>query len=416
MGSELMRSRVARFRGLLSVAVAIIVGRARSRIPRRLVLSSLGVALAVTLFVSVAGVGIGLADQGSVLGSNVDYWVTPETESSSTLPVSVGGPQFGSVHPITAQLSERSDVTHASPVLTTLANVGHAGATEYVLIAGVVAHPDLEVMGVSATNLTDGDPHYANGTYAGPRTNEVVLSTAAADLLNASQDEAITIPNRTAGGTAQNFTITGISSGGASGVGQFPIALVHLSELQSLTGATDGDTANQILVATTSSSVESELTGLYDHSRVVTRSGSSLSAVTNSDLALALAAAGSLVAIVVGALFVATTMGLEVTTDRRLWATLAAVGFDARSRTALFISQTVFVTAIGGVLGVLFGWGAITAINAAVNSVFEATTVAVFTPELAIAGLGLAVLVGLLTAPYLIWLITRGNITNALEA
>lgn len=411
-----MGSRLTRLRGLLGIAAGIVIGRARSRIPRRLILSSLGVALAVALFVSVAGVGIGLADQGSVLGSNVDYWVTPETESSSTLPVNVGGPQFGSVHPVAASLSERSDVMYASPVLVTLANVGHGETDEYVLVAGVVAHEDLEVMGVEAANLTAGDPHYANGTYAGPRTNEVVISTATADLLNASRNDTIAIPNRTAGGIPQNFTITGVSTGGTSGAGQFPIALVHLAELQSLTGATDSDTANQILVATNSQSVESHLAGLYDHSRVVTRSGSSVATVASSDLALALAAAGLLVAIIVGALFVATTMGLEVTTDRRLWATLAAVGFNTRSRTLLFISQTVFVTAVGGLIGVALGWGAITAINAAVGSVFDATTVAVFTAELAVAGLGLAVLVGLLTAPYLIWLIARGSITEALEA
>lgn len=411
-----MPSKRARVRGLLAVAAAIVVGRARSRLPRRLILSSLGVALAVALFVSVAGVGIGLADQGSVLGSNVDYWVTPETESSSTLPVSVGGPQFGSVHPIADSLTARSDVAYATPVLVTLANVGHGDTTEYVLVAGVVSHPDLEIMGVDTANLTAGDPHYANGTYAGPRTNEVVVSTATADLLNASRNDTIAIPDRTAGGTHQNFTITGVSAGGASGVGQFPVAVVHLSELQTLTGSADGDTADQLLVATTSPGVESDLRGLYDHSRVVTRSDSSFTSVANSDLALALAAAGLLVAVIVGALFVATTMGLEVATDRRLWATLAALGFNARSRTVLFIGQTVLVTAIGGVLGVLLGWGAILGTNVAVASVFDTTTVAVFTPELVVAGLALALLVGLLTAPYLIWLIARGSITEALEA
>ncbi|MDL0119416.1 ABC transporter permease [Halobacterium salinarum] len=416
MEFEPMPSKRARLRGLVAVAAAIVVGRTRSRIPRRLILRSLGVALAVALFVSVASVGIGLADQGSVLGSNVDYWVTPETQSSSTLPVNVGGPQFGSTHSVTDTLTARPEIAYATPVLVTLANVGHGETTEYALIVGVVSHPNLEIMGVDTAPLTTGDPYYANGTYTGPRTNEAIISSATADLVNASQGDTITIPNRTTGNTPQNFTVTTISAGGSSGIGEFPVAVVHLSELQSLTGSMGGDTADQLLVATTNPGVESDLSGLYDHSRVVTRSDSSIVSVANSDLALALAAAGLLVAVIVGTLFVATTMGLEVATDRQLWATLAALGFNARSRTFLFIGQTVLITAVGGVFGLFVGWGTTIATNAAVGSVFDTTTVAVFSPELAAAGLGLAVLVGLATAPYLIWLIARGSITEALEA
>lgn len=410
-----MRDTLVRLYGSVALGVALVVQRLRRTAPRRVVYSVLGVALAVGLFVTVSGVGVGLATQGSAVGSNVDYWIVPESESSSTLPVSVGGPKFGDVHAVADRLTAREDVRYASPVAISLARVTHGNATEYVLLAGVVAHPELTVAGVSARSLTPGDPHYANGTYAGPWTDEVVLSSAASELLGAEAGETVAVPNRTGSASGTHaFTVENVTAGGQSGIGQVPVAVVHLAELQALTGSTAGDTADQILVASNDVGVREDLAGVYSHSRVVARSDASLSTVADSRLALALGGAGFAVSLVVGVLFVATTMGLEIRSDRRLWATLTALGFSARSRALVLFAQTAAVALAGGVLGVALGRVGVLAANAGVGAYLEETTVAVFPLELAAAGLVVSLGIAALSAPYLLWLTSRGTVTEAL--
>jgi putative ABC transport system permease protein len=154
-----MRERLTRIRGGVALGVTLVGQRLRRTAPRRVVYSVLGVALAVGLFVLVASVGVGLTAQGSVVDSDADYWIVPESESSATLPVSVGGPQLGSVHGVADRLSDRDDVRYASPVAVSLTEVARANATEYVLVIGVIAHSDLTVGGVHAGPLTPGDTH-----------------------------------------------------------------------------------------------------------------------------------------------------------------------------------------------------------------------------------------------------------------
>lgn len=408
-----MRNRLRRLRAQIGLGGQLVVQRLRYTAPRRTTATILGVAFAVALCLTVSGVSVAVASQGSVVSSNVDYWVVPESESSSTLPVSVGGPKFGDVHAVTDRLADQDNIRYASPVALNLLEVAHGDTTEYVLVAGVVAHPDLTVAGVNASGLTRGDPHYANGTYSGPWTGELVLSTAASDLLGATTTDTVTVPNRT-GGRDRTFNVTAVTAGGDSGVGSLPVAVVHLAELQTLTGGTTSDTADQLLVATNAPAVQDDLEGLYPESRVITR-GSGVATVTNSDLALALAAAGLLVSLVVGVLFVATTMGLEVSTDRRLWATLTALGFSTRSRALLLFIQTTLLALAGGVLGAGLGRLGVFAANTAVGSVLEQTIVAVYPIEFVAYALALATGIAVLTTPYVLWLTTRGRVTETLS-
>ena len=411
-----MGKRLTRLRGTAGLAVTVVVRRFRHTAPRRIVYTALGVAFAVGMFVLVAGVGIGLATQGSAVGSNADYRIVPESESSATLPVSVGGPQLGSVHDVSDRLTARDDVRYASPVAVTLTELTHGDATEYVLVFGVVAHPEVTAGGLSAEPLTPGDPHYANGTYNGPKTNEMVVSAATADLLGATAGETVTVQAQ--GDTPRQttrMTVINVSAGSAAGLDSVPIALVHLSELQAVTGDTDRDPADQLIVSAESPAVRDDLETLYDRTEVVTR-GSASDAGADADLALAIGGAALVVSLVVGSLFVATTVGLEIRRDRHLWVTLSALGFSAPSRALVVLAQTGLVTLAGGVIGIGLGRIGIAVANAGVSRYVDETTVAVFRPDVALAGLGVAVGIVLVTAPYLLWLTGRGTVNEGLTA
>ena len=411
-----MGERRTRLRGAAGLAATILARRLRHTAARRILYSVLGVALAVGMFVLVAGVGVGLATQGGGVGSDADYRVVPESESSATLPVSVGSPRLGSVHEVAARLTARDDVRYASPVAVTLTELTHGDTTEYVLVFGVVAHPELRVGGLSAASLTPGDPHYANGTYSGPTTNEMVVSSGAAALLGTTAGDTVAVRGRgDAGQTATHMTVTNVSTAGAAGLDGVPVALVHLAELQAATGNTERDTADQLIVAAESPGVRDDLETLYDRTEVLTRSSAG-GAGSDADLALAVGGAGTVVSLVVGSLFVATTIGLEIRRDRHLWATLSALGFAPSSRALVVLVQTGCIALAGGVLGIGLGRIGIAVANVGVSATLDVTTVADFRPAIAVAGLGVAVGIVALTGPYLLWLISRGTARGGAHA
>lgn len=146
--------------------------------------------------------------------------------------------------------------------------------------------------------------------------------------------------------------MTGVSDSKIQpGGGTLPTAIIHLSELQWLTGQTEGDAVDQILVKTTSPSVQDELETVYPNAHVVARSGSSVTQLADTGLPLEMALTAILISIIEGALFMATTMGLEIAGDIRSYAMLRAIGLSTPTIVLLVTLQTVTVTALGGVIG-----------------------------------------------------------------
>ena len=408
-GSALMR-----LIGISSLAVRRVIERATGAEARRVWLSIGGVAIAIGLMLVVTGVGLGLSAGSTVRSDSVDYWILPESSGSSTAVVSTGGTQFGGVHTQNAYIQSMEQVDYSTPMLMQLLRVQapESEESEYVLALGIIPSAGTDsVAGISTAGFTPGDPYYANGSYDGEWTGDVVLSPAGAEILNASTGQQLQV--FTTSPRAGEFSVRNVSATEAgTGFGQMPIAVFRLSELQTIAGADAGDQADQILVSTNVPGIKDDLGGVYPRSTVVTRSGLSAGQVANSDLPLAVSITAFIVSLIVGTLFVATTMGLEIVADRQQLAVLAAIGFQGRDRALLVLVQTLCVTALGGVLGILLGIGGIALANAFAADLVGGT-VARFHPALAGYGLGVALLIGLLSAPYLLVMTRR---TDTLEA
>lgn len=400
---------------LLGLGLRRTVGRLATADSRRLLLSVLGVALAVAMMTTVTGIALGLAGGSTVHGEDVDYWIVPEGSTASSVAVSVEGPQLGAVHRVAGRLATDSRIDYVTPVQIRILNVGVGNRTEYVLAVGVIPPAgNRTIVGLPTGPLTPGDPHYDNGSYNGTWTGEAVMSQAAAELLHAFSGSELTV--RT-GGSNRSFTAVDVVQGDLStGIGPVPIVLVHLAELQTVTGAADGDQADQILVSTNDPGVRSMLEGVYPRTQVIARGGLTTPSLSTTSLPMAVALAALVSSLLVGVLFVATLAGLEVTADRATLAALSALGYSQRSLALLVVAQTVAVAGVGGILGVVLGGLGVLAVNAGAATALGVGQVARFHPLLVLYGVGVALAIGLLAAPYPVWLSRRTDVLEVLDS
>lgn len=399
-----------------ALALRRVTTRVRRGQSSRVLLAVGVVGIAIMLLVLVTGISLGVASQSTVYGENVDYWIVPDTTSTLTTVVTVDGPQLGDVHPASERLAQIAGVTHTTPVLIELVRVRtpQSERPEFVLGIGIIPSGDAaEISGLSTAELTAGDPYYNGGRYDGDFTGEVVLSPAAATLLDASAGEQLAAASPATGEVAYSYTVTGVSSAGPRRLGsQVPVAVFHLSELQTLTGAHANDQADQILVRTNEPGVKDALTRAYPDATVVSRTGLETQQLVDSDLPLAVALTALLISIGVSSLFIATTIGLEIEADRQLLALLGAIGFSVRDQLVFVAVTTLSITLLGGLLGVLLAGLGTLGLNYVVSLEFGVSSLVVFRPALVAYGLAVAVVTGLLALPYPLVLARR---TNTLE-
>jgi putative ABC transport system permease protein len=140
---------------------------------------------------------------------------------------------------------------------------------------------------------------------------------------------------------------------------------------------------------------------------VSTRAGLNAQAVFDEELPLALSVTAAIISIVIGTLFVMTTTGLSVASDRGQLATLAAIGISKQTRFRLVAIEILLITAVGGIIGIGLGRGAITLTNLIAQRTL--TSGAVASTELFVLAFGLVVagVIGLLALPYLAILLSR---------
>ncbi|SDD43221.1 putative ABC transport system permease protein [Natrinema hispanicum] len=344
----------------------------------------------------VTGLGVGLATSTTVYDDDVDYWIVPETDSPESPLIATDNIQFSSVHETNDRIHGYDGVDATTPVLAQVLRIESSDTAEYILVVGVINTPELDrVVGVDSDLLTPQDPYYANGEYNGEWTGEVVLSDGAADILATSSGNSIAVAGN------NTFTVTAIDNQSSS-TGDIPTALVQLSELQQITGAAEYDQADQFVVSTNSPSVQNKLEGVYPQSSVQTRGEMTANQVAESDLSLALALTALVVSLSIGTLFVVTTSGLEIVADQQQLAVLSAMGLSIKSQLQLVGTQTVVLTGLGGLIGTIGGLAGIRLINTIAIRTITTEPIATSHPVFIVYGIGVALVVGLLSLPVLL--------------
>jgi putative ABC transport system permease protein len=369
------------------------------RRPGRTAATALGIGLATALVVLLLSLSTGIQQSSSKLAtaSGVDLLA-----ASANTSISSGSfPPVESAHYIAGAMGRADpNVASASPWLVTPLLFGNrslrtaaaaapggqaippgwdlAGAASIGWIPG--RNEGLEVPTVYAgPGFSDpGDPHFANGSYAGPVTHQVVLDEGLASLLNATvgatiwaSPQAASGPSSVAGWyqNASAFQVVGLSGPywlfPSSSLGFF-----YLSELQQLLGPTStrGDEASLVLIhladPTQANHDQSVIAAAFPTLTVFSL-GNILGAVEQGvSLYRTFGTLIGLVGVVVATLFTTTVLAISVDERSREIAIRRAIGFRRASVGWLVVQEALVLGALGLAVGLPVGLAGAYAVNA----------------------------------------------------
>ncbi|QRV15809.1 ABC transporter permease [Haloterrigena salifodinae] len=414
------RTRVGRWLALVRFAAGRIATQAR-RTPRRTAVTVGLVAITIALLVTVTGISVALAGDTTADDNEADLRVVPHEGGTFSPVVGVEGPRLSDVHDRTETIDNRADVDYATPVLMEVVQARSPEGEESVNVMAVGVVPresSPPVGGVPTAPLEPGDPHYANGSYDGPRTGDVVLSTAASDQLNASEEASLVVrgSQMTANASAGTYEVTAVEDADTASLSDgLPVVVLRLSELQTLTGADDEDLADQVLVGTDSDGAHEAIEETYPNATVESGTEPGLAALQDDDLALATSLITLIVGIGICTLFVTTATGLLVERERQTLAVLSAVGFPGRSRLAVVAVMTLTLTVVGAVVGIALGYAGVAVTNWIATSTVTSSPIATTDPLFVPYALAIAVVAGLFALPYPLYLTTKTDVVAELR-
>ena len=408
-------TRRTRWAGIVSLSVVRLWKRATRTRTGRVAAILVTVALTTALLLTVTGVALALADGGAASDDDSTVEVVPDDSASLSAVDGVERPRLGEANERAASIRAHEDVDHASPVLAEPGRLEAADGDDQptVLLVGVVADGEPRTAaGLPTDELEPGDPHYANGSYDGAPEGEIVLSEAAADRLGASEGDELDVPTPEAAAETHSVTLTvaAVEEGSDDGDTDVPVALVQLSELQSFTGADNGQLADRVVVWGEPAAAESAATEAYPDAAVESNTATDPSALFDDGLALATSLLALLVGVVICSSFVATTAGMTVNDDRRSLAVLESVGIPRRGRLVLVAVSTLVTTVCGALLGAVIGIAGIQVVNALAAATIAPGTVALVHPLFVPYAVGVALVAGVLAMPYPLAIAARTSV------
>ncbi len=352
------------------------------RRPGRSALTSLGIGLAVGLVVLLLALSNGIETSASSLAnaSGVDLVAA----SANTTITSGQFPPIANAHDLARSVpASDPNVETASPWLVSQLVFGNASlwaAANASAVpssweptgSGTVGWIPSDNGGIETPTLYNGtgfsaagDPHYANGTYLGPATHEVVLDQALATVLGVRVGDRIwaspASPESSAGLEGWYANATGFRIVGISGpfwlIPSALLAFVYLSELQGLVGGASASTdyASLLLIhlrdPSDPAADQARVRAAFPYLTVFTLSDI-LGAVQHVvNLYRTFGTLIGLIGVVVAALFTTTVLQMSVDDRSRELALLRAVGHTRASVGSLVVEESMVLSVLGLAVG-----------------------------------------------------------------
>ncbi|RQH02676.1 FtsX-like permease family protein [Natrarchaeobius oligotrophus] len=377
----------------------------------RLGMAIVGIALAVLAMTLLAGVGMGVVETGEQQFETADrdLWVT----AGETRITPVGGGGFENTlydsRNVSAAISEHEGVRNAVPLAFETVYVG-TGDGEFRTFVATGTTGGGSTVQVTDGELFPGDPHYADGTYEGDRTNEVVIDEETARQLGVDVGDTIHVGGSYAVARENEVTVVGISPTFERMLGT-PTVVMPLSELHQATGTTHTEPATFITVTLEDDAdpetVQQDLEETHPEYEIRTNQ-EQLDAVLQEQV-LVLAAGVTLVILAVGAgiALTANLLALVVYQQRRAFAVLRAQGISATLLIASVVGQGIAIGTLGGALGVALSSPSAHLLDRLASAVVGFDGLVQLSPTILAGGFLIAVGIGTLSAALTGWRISR---------
>jgi len=404
------------------------------RRPGRSAMTSLGIGLAVGLVVLLLALSAGIETSATTLAtqSGVDLIAVSANVSS---PLAGQFPPIQGAHSLTERIpSIDPNVETASPWLVSDLVFGNAslwtaanqssvpggwGPTE----SGTVGWIPSENTGIQTPDITNGsgftaagDPYYANGSYNGSPTHEIVLDQGLAGVLHVSVGDRVWVgaaqPPSAGSLPGWYANATGFRVVGVSGpfwlVPSALLAFAYLSEVQKIVGGASASTdyASLVLVhltdPTTVNSDQTRLAAAFPQMTVFTLA-SILGAIQHVvNLYRTFGELIGLIGVVVAALFATTVLQMSVDDRSRELALLRAIGHSRPSVGVLVVEEGLLLSAFGLVAGLPVAYVAGYGLNLYLRNLLAGLPASFsfvsFDPGVLLAGVLLVLAVGLVAA------------------
>lgn len=378
----------------------------------RTALAVVGVAVATLATISLLALGVSVLELGAAGIESIggDVWVTPSTLAFA--PGAVGGIEttLHGTHTIASDIETRDDVAATRGIHFQTVYVGtEPGDYETLVGAGVTG--DGSSFNIEAgESFSAGDVHYADGNYDGPMTEEAIIDQQTATNLGVGVGDELHVGGTIVAADEHTFEVVGISSDMRRYIGT-PTVVVHLGELQQISGRTATDPGSAVLVATRddadAATVADDLAEIYPDVTVRTTDEQFTAILRNQSEILGGAAAILVLAVVGGIALVANVFGMLVFQQRRQLATLQATGISNGLLLGAMVTQGIVVGLLGGLLGILLAIPGVEALNWVVEFAAGFEDLIMLPVWTLLSGLSLAITVGVIGAAIAGWLVLR---------
>lgn len=377
----------------------------------RTALAVVGIAVAILLVITLAGLGVGMLTAGSDAIAWIDRGLWVGGGAVELAPGAVGNVEnpIQDAHAVSTDMEGHSGVNRAQPLAFQTVYVSTDGQT-FSTIIGVGVGGDGSGITPGKAPFSTSDVHYANGSYDGPMTHEVVVDRSAAERFDLSEGDTLYVGGTLANARANEFEVVGVVNSFSTFLGA-PAVGLHLSELQTVSGTTGRDRASLIAVTlepdADPEAVRSDLAAAYPSLEVRTNH-QQLRAIMGNQGAV-VASAGTLVvlAVVVGLILIVNVLSLLVYQHRTRLAALKAAGISGRTLVTVVGMQGALLGIIGGAVGVLATPPTVWVVNQGVAYLTGFPQLVKTPLWLLGAGFGIAIVMGSVGAMVAGWRVAR---------
>ncbi len=375
----------------------------------RSILAIFGIAIGVAAVMELGLVTDGLyaSTQNALTAGAADFSVVNATSTgnnSGGTRILIGGGQVSTSsgnqqfinQSIVSEIQQVSGVSNAVGVLSTIINLNSSSSGSSG--SGSMA----SLIGINSSELSLDDISLTNGSVYSDNQNEVIIGAPEAKNLNKTVGDTITISNET-------YSITGIYETGNYVYDRGIV--MSLSNLQNLTG--DSDEVSLILVkannGVNATSLAQTIQQKYPNELTTTTSLTGMNRTSNGlGVISSVASVVSIFAILFAGVIVILTMLKAVSDRTREIGVLRAVGWTKRRILTLIIGESIILSVIATVIGLIISIGVVYALA---SSYIQPA----FSINLLLRAVGIALLLGVVGGLYPAYRASRLTPTEALR-